>query len=92
MNYAFIVAAWTSALYANDTAMNRLDVPWDEGAGLAVSVQSMGHVSYQKVYRQVQRFGDNFTRAVTYPLLLAVISVSKGHVVVSWSSLRQTHL
>ena len=50
------------------------------GNGLGVAVESMGLISYQRAYRQV--IANSSFGSVTYPLMMAVISVTRGKVTV----------
>lgn len=42
-------AAWTSSNYASDDLMNRLDVGFEEGNGIGITVSALNSFSYQKV-------------------------------------------
>lgn len=75
--------AWTSQSYANDTALRRFKINETVGHGLGIAVESMGILSYQRAYRQVISSGNRTSTSVTYPLMMAVIHVTKGKVTVS---------
>ena len=62
--------------------MSKLNISQTSGSGLGVAVESMGLISYQKAYRQVISTGENTTASVTYPLMMAVVHVTKGKVTV----------
>jgi hypothetical protein len=64
--------------YKNDTALTRFGITQEPGNGLGVAVESMGLMSYQRAYRQVISDGTS----VTYPLMMAVIHVTRGKVTV----------
>lgn len=70
--------AWTSVDYSNDTIMQQLGIRAQYGDGLAVSVESMGQISFQKLYRSVESEYSNTT--VTFPVLMAIINVVDGKV------------
>lgn len=70
--------AWESLHYSNDTLLTEFNVNATSADGLAVSIESMGVVSYQKLYRGVVSSTDS-TR-ITFPLLMAIIVVDKGRV------------
>lgn len=79
-----IGSAWASADYDLDTALYKLKVPFNEGEGLGVSVESMGKMSYQKAFRYV-RSVDGELQGVTFPLLMAIVFVEEGKVVsIDW--------
>jgi len=72
--------AWTSTDYATDAITSKLAVSATEGAGVAVSVSSMGVTSYQHVYRMVSGAVQR-----TFPLFLVTITVDKGKVIsITW--------
>jgi hypothetical protein len=75
------VIAWTSTNYQNDTLLKKLNIKDEYGDGLAVSIESMGVISYQKLFRSVKSISSNET--VTHPLLLAIINVDNGIVKVT---------
>jgi hypothetical protein len=74
--------------YDEDIAMQTFGVGQAAGFGLGVSVESMGIISYQKAYRIVSPTGTSadVNRAVTFPLMMAIINVDHGLVSVSPSS------
>lgn len=74
--------AWTSKSYANDTALRKFKINETVGHGLGVAVESMGILSYQRAYRQVISTGNRTSTGVTYPLMMAVIHVTKGKITV----------
>ena len=78
----FCTTAWTSTTYLNDTVMSKLKINQTRGSGLGVAVESMGLISYQRAYRQVISTGENTTASVTYPLMMAIVHVTKGKVTV----------
>lgn len=83
-----IEEAWTSNLYANDTALKKFNIDsTTPGTGLGVSIESMGVSSSQKAYRYVtfSNHDDGSYKTVTFPLLMAIITVKRGVVVsISW--------
>jgi hypothetical protein len=64
--------------YKNDTALKKFGISQRPGNGLGVAVESMGLISYQRAYRHVISNGTS----VTYPLMMAVIHVTRGKVTV----------
>ena len=80
--FCFCTIAWTSKNYSSDTVMSKLKINQTRGSGLGVAVESMGLISYQRAYRQVISTGENTTASVTYPLMMAVVHVTKGKVTV----------
>eukprot|EP01038_Epipyxis_sp_PR26KG_P008170 gene8170-11055_t len=46
--------SWTSQYYNNDTLMDSLLISEESGQGLGVTVGSMGVLSFQRIYRQIQ--------------------------------------
>lgn len=62
--------------------MSKFKIKQSVGSGLGVAVESMGLISYQRAYRQVISTGENATASVTYPLMMAVVHVTKGKVTV----------
>jgi hypothetical protein len=77
--------SWTSADYSNDTALTAMNITsTDEASGFAISVESNGLMSYQKVFRYTRGFGND-TYGVTFPLLMAIINVDGGVVTgITW--------
>lgn len=93
-----IKGSWTSAAYTTDTLINSYDPSWylhwnDTTAtsatiGLGVAIECNGVISYQQGYRVIQNTmsSDNTVvtskTSVTFPILMAIITVSNGEVTV----------
>lgn len=72
--------------YGSDAALSKLQIPFQAGAGLGVTVSSMGRLSYQSAYRKV-RGNESSMEGVTFPLFMAVIYVDMGKVTgITWDN------
>ena len=72
---------WTSEDYNDDIPMQTFGIYPSPGSGLGVSVESMGILSYQRAYRLTL----NNSQQVTFPLMMAIITVHKGTVTsIAW--------
>lgn len=72
-----VKGAWTSSSYGQDDLIRRLSIENSQNDAVTISVESMGIMSFQKLYRQPT---SNVTQALTFPLLMAVIYVDNGDV------------
>ena len=83
-----IEESWTAKAYTNDTALTKFGIDASTpGRGLGVAIESMGIASNQKAYRYVTSTtnDDGSYKTVTFPLLMAIITVKRGTVVsISW--------
>jgi hypothetical protein len=76
--------SWTSPVYSLDSALVALNISDtnESASGFAVSIESNGIMSYQKMYREAKAYNGTFLYGVTFPLLMAIIQVDKGTVTV----------
>jgi hypothetical protein len=72
--------SWTSSNYSEDRMLTAFQITPSSTstAGLAVSVQSNGVISYQKLFRTQLYPNTSDSYGITFPLLMAIVHVSKG--------------
>lgn len=76
-----IKGAWNSTAWSSDAVMTKLGVKEAASYGIGVTVESMGIISYRRIYR----YYDSEYGKITYPLLMAIITVEKGTVTsINW--------
>lgn len=76
-----IKGAWNSTTWSSDAVMTKLGVKEAASYGIGITVESMGIISYRRIYR----YYDSEYGKITYPLLMAIITVDKGTVTsINW--------
>lgn len=60
-----VFIAWTSTVYANDTLLSQLNISQVLYSGVTISIESMGVISYPRLYRAVIPISETITTTIT---------------------------